>query len=84
MVSSVMIFFLSPDKIQLSQYNPPTVECPWLGDIRMQLNWGWVLDSLIPRPSAHAKRVWCSERHFLLQGAGPISDLRSPIRLQKI
>ena len=36
-----------------------------------------------PDPLAHAKRVWCSEQHFLSHGAGPISDLRSPIRLQK-
>jgi len=36
-----------------------------------------------PDPLARAKRVWCSEQHFLSQGAGPISDSRSPIRLQK-
>jgi len=36
-----------------------------------------------PDPLARAKRVWCSEQHFLSHGVGPISDLRSPIRLQK-
>jgi len=36
-----------------------------------------------PYPLACAKRVWCSEQHFLSHGAGPILDLRSPIRLQK-
>jgi len=39
--------------------------------------------SLVPRPLAHVKRVWCSEQHFLSHGVGPISNLRSPIRLQK-
>ena len=30
-----------------------------------------------PNPPAHAKRVWCSERHFL----SVVSNLRAPIRL---
>jgi len=39
--------------------------------------------SLMPRPIARVKRVWCSEQHFFSHEVGPISDLRSPIRLQK-
>ena len=35
-----------------------------------------------PDPLARAKRVWCSKQN-LSHGAGPILDLRSPIRLQK-
>jgi len=36
-----------------------------------------------PDPLAREKRVWCSGQHFLSHGVGPISDLRSQIRLQK-
>ena len=39
--------------------------------------------SLVPRPIAHVMRVWCSEQHFFSHEVGAISDLRSPIRLQK-
>jgi len=36
--------------------------------------------SLLPKPSTHVKRVWCSEQHFLSHGVGLTPDLRSPIR----
>jgi len=36
-----------------------------------------------PDPLTRAKRVWCSKQHLLAHGAGPILELRSPIRLKK-
>ena len=35
--------------------------------------------SPVPRPSALAKRVWCSEQHFLSHRMGPLLGLSSPI-----
>jgi len=40
----------------------------------------FLIDSLLPSPSTHAKRVWWSEQLFLSHGAGRISDFRLPIR----
>ena len=40
----------------------------------------FLIDSLLPSPSTHAKRVWWSEQLFLSHGAGRILDFRLPIR----
>ena len=35
-----------------------------------------------PDPPETRKRVWCSERHFLIRGAWSLSDFKARIRLQ--
>ena len=81
----ISITFLFPLQSP-SCFPQPWSQCPlWSGEDGSG-NYSTVANhvqiSLVPKPSTHVKRVWCSEQHFLSHRVGLIPDLRSPITLQ--